>query len=264
MTGPRAAAGRMPVFQRPRRHRRRLRARRRHARRRAGRRRRRSSWPGTSAASRRGCSTNCPVRRIDLDGDRPIVVTDARPDRRRPPDRDRRRLDAAALARACPSRCGRPASRSSTSARPTRPRSQLGRFPVFIYKGAGEHDDFYGMPDVPRPGREGRPGTAAPTSTPTSTTGPSATTTARSSAGSSAATSPPWPRRRSTSTEVCLYTVAPDEQFRLDFLPGRPDVIVASPCSGHGFKFSCLIGRILADLATRGETAIDITPWRFG
>ena len=41
-------------------------------------------------------------------------------------------------------------------------------------------------------------------------------------------------------TEVCLYTVAPDDQFQVDFLPGRSDVIVASPCSGHGFKFSCL------------------------
>jgi sarcosine oxidase len=39
-------------------------------------------------------------------------------------------------------------------------------------------------------------------------------------------------------------------------------VIVASPCSGHGFKFSCLIGRVLADLATTGETDIGIDPWR--
>ena len=54
--------------------------------------------------------------------------------------------------------------------------------------------------------------------------------------------------------ETCLYTVAPDEQFVVDFLPGRADVIVASPCSGHGFKFSCLIGKVLAELATTGES----------
>jgi sarcosine oxidase len=65
-------------------------------------------------------------------------------------------------------------------------------------------------------------------------------------------------------TETCLYTVAPDEHFRLDLLPERRDVIVASPCSGHGFKFSCLVGRILADLAIEGQTAIDILPWRLG
>ena len=63
-------------------------------------------------------------------------------------------------------------------------------------------------------------------------------------------------------TEVCLYTVTDDENFRVGLLPGRPDVVVASPCSGHGFKFSCLIGRVLADLATAGETSVAIDPWR--
>jgi sarcosine oxidase len=65
-----------------------------------------------------------------------------------------------------------------------------------------------------------------------------------------------------SSLETCVYTVAPDEQFQLDFLPGRSDVVVASPCSGHGFKFSCLIGRILADLVTAGVTAIPIDSWK--
>jgi sarcosine oxidase len=45
-------------------------------------------------------------------------------------------------------------------------------------------------------------------------------------------------------------------------LPGRPDVVVASPCSGHGFKFSCLIGRVLADFAVTGTTGIAIDPWK--
>jgi len=62
-------------------------------------------------------------------------------------------------------------------------------------------------------------------------------------------------------TETCLYTVAPGDRFVLGPLPGRPDVIVASPCSGHGFKFSNLIGRVLADLAIEGQTPIDIEPW---
>ncbi len=68
--------------------------------------------------------------------------------------------------------------------------------------------------------------------------------------------------------ETCLYTVAPDEHFLVDFLPGRSDVIVASPCSGHGFKFSCLIGKVLADMATGGpgnkRGVLDLVPaWRF-
>ena len=39
-------------------------------------------------------------------------------------------------------------------------------------------------------------------------------------------------------------------------------MIVASPCSGHGFKFSCLIGRVLADLTTSGETDFAVDAWR--
>ena len=63
-------------------------------------------------------------------------------------------------------------------------------------------------------------------------------------------------------TETCIYTVAPDDHFRLGPLADCPDIVVASPCSGHGFKFSCLIGRVLADLATRGRTDIAVEPWK--
>jgi sarcosine oxidase len=63
-------------------------------------------------------------------------------------------------------------------------------------------------------------------------------------------------------TEVCLYTMAEGENFKLGWMPGRSDVLVASPCSGHGFKFSPLIGRILADLAIDGKTPVEIGEWR--
>lgn len=52
---------------------------------------------------------------------------------------------------------------------------------------------------------------------------------------------------------VCFYTVTPDEHFVIDRLPGVPQVIVASACSGHGYKFSPALGEVLADLAC-GET----------
>jgi sarcosine oxidase len=48
-------------------------------------------------------------------------------------------------------------------------------------------------------------------------------------------------------TETCLYTFAPDEDFILDRVG---PVVVASPCSGHGFKFVPLFGQVIADLAT--------------
>ena len=73
---------------------------------------------------------------------------------------------------------------------------------------------------------------------------------------------PELSRARISHTEVCLYTVAPGDQFQVDYLPGRNDVLVASPCSGHGFKFSCLIGQILADLVTAGKTDVAIQNWK--
>jgi len=56
----------------------------------------------------------------------------------------------------------------------------------------------------------------------------------------------------------CIFTNTPDEHFIIDTLPGEPRVIVASPCSGHGFKFASVIGEILAELAIDGWTKHDI------
>ncbi|MGH6768743.1 MAG: N-methyl-L-tryptophan oxidase [Xanthobacteraceae bacterium] len=63
-------------------------------------------------------------------------------------------------------------------------------------------------------------------------------------------------------TGTCLYTMAPDGHFIVDRLTGAPGIVVASACSGHGFKFAPVIGQIVADLATRGTTEHDIS--RFG
>ncbi|MGX6450092.1 FAD-dependent oxidoreductase, partial [Patulibacter sp. S7RM1-6] len=48
----------------------------------------------------------------------------------------------------------------------------------------------------------------------------------------------------------CRYTMAPRNRFAVGPLPGRPNVLVAAACSGHGFKFGPAIGAALADLAT--------------
>jgi sarcosine oxidase len=69
------------------------------------------------------------------------------------------------------------------------------------------------------------------------------------------------------AAQTCRYTMTPDGDFILDRLPGAPAVIVASPCSGHGFKFAPVIGEILADLVTDGATRHDISRFslaRFG
>lgn len=59
-------------------------------------------------------------------------------------------------------------------------------------------------------------------------------------------------------TKVCLFTNTPDEHFILDRLPGAPEVVVASACSGHGFKFCSVVGEIVADLVELDATHHDI------
>jgi len=57
----------------------------------------------------------------------------------------------------------------------------------------------------------------------------------------------------------CMFTNTPDEHFVIDVLPDYPQVAVASPCSGHGFKFASVVGEVLADLAEKGTTRHDIS-----
>jgi sarcosine oxidase len=53
---------------------------------------------------------------------------------------------------------------------------------------------------------------------------------------------------------VCLYTLTPDRHFILDRHPEHSQVAVAVGFSGHGFKFAPVVGEILADLLTVGQT----------
>lgn len=62
---------------------------------------------------------------------------------------------------------------------------------------------------------------------------------------------------------TCRYTMLPSEDFLIDLLPGDPRIVVASPCSGHGFKFTSVIGEILADLALEGGTGLPIDAFSF-
>lgn len=41
---------------------------------------------------------------------------------------------------------------------------------------------------------------------------------------------------------VCMYTNTPDGHFLIDTHPQDRDILLLSPCSGHGFKFSAVIG----------------------
>jgi sarcosine oxidase len=201
-----------------------------------------------------------PVRAIDLDGARPVVITDTHAI-----STDRLIVAAGAWvsrllpALAVPLHVTR---QQVLYFRPSEPAPfQIGQFPVFIYKGTGETNAFYGMPEFQGLGvKVARHfGPEVDPNENDRVVGDDYRSIVREflSAHIPALAAAPI-----DLSEVCLYTVAPDDQFQVDFLPGCSDVIVASPCSGHGFKFSCLIGRVLADLATDTETPFEIACWK--
>lgn len=66
-------------------------------------------------------------------------------------------------------------------------------------------------------------------------------------------------REQSVRSAVCLYTVTPDSNFVIDWID--ENVLLASPCSGHGFKHSSAVGETLAELALTGSSAIDTSPF---
>ncbi|MBM3266303.1 MAG: N-methyl-L-tryptophan oxidase [Candidatus Sericytochromatia bacterium] len=61
---------------------------------------------------------------------------------------------------------------------------------------------------------------------------------------------------------TCLYTMTPDHDFVIDRVPHLAGAWFASACSGHGFKFSILVGKLLVELAEAGGTGRDLA--RFG
>ena len=58
--------------------------------------------------------------------------------------------------------------------------------------------------------------------------------------------------------KTCLYTTTPDEHFVIGTHPQVLSCTIACGFSGHGFKFSSVVGEILADLAMSRKTAYPI------
>jgi sarcosine oxidase len=61
------------------------------------------------------------------------------------------------------------------------------------------------------------------------------------------------------ATHTCMYTMTPDTHFIIDRYPQQSNVVLACGFSGHGFKFTPVVGEILADLVLEGRTAHDIS-----
>src|SRR5262249_20646052 len=72
------------------------------------------------------------------------------------------------------------------------------------------------------------------------------------------ATQMPGVTRQLGRRSVCFYTMSPDEHFIVDRSPQDEHVYFAAGLSGHGFKFTSVLGQALAEVALDGVTKLPI------
>lgn len=68
----------------------------------------------------------------------------------------------------------------------------------------------------------------------------------------------PQVSHRLTRHSVCMYTMSPDAHFVIDRHPDFPQTAFAAGLSGHGFKFTGVLGEVLADLVLDGRTSLPV------
>ena len=139
---------------------------------------------------------------------------------------------------------------------------KLGEFPIFIWSfGRWADDYFYGFPAID--GSEG--GLKIATEDYRATTLPDQVVRNVPTEESAAVYTNYVSGKlhgiseKCVRSAVCLYTLTPDSNFVIDWVD--ENVLLASPCSGHGFKHSAAIGETLAELALTGSSAIDTSPF---
>ncbi|XP_004593982.2 peroxisomal sarcosine oxidase [Ochotona princeps] len=62
--------------------------------------------------------------------------------------------------------------------------------------------------------------------------------------------------------ERCMYTNTPDMHFVLDRHPKYDNIVIGAGFSGHGFKLSPVVGKILCELSMKLTPSYDLTPFR--
>jgi glycine/D-amino acid oxidase-like deaminating enzyme len=56
--------------------------------------------------------------------------------------------------------------------------------------------------------------------------------------------------------DPCLYTLSADEHFIVDRHPRWAHVVFAAGLSGHGFKFTCVLGKLLVEMLLDGRPSL--------
>jgi sarcosine oxidase len=141
-----------------------------------------------------------------------------------------------------------------------------GRFPIFIWMfGDGQEDYMYGFPssDLAQPALKVATEQYVAATTPdTIERSVSPEETAAMYQGRVAGRFPQI-GGRALKARACMYTVTPDRRFVIDALDGLPRVLIASACSGHGFKHSAGLGEAIADhvLGRAISHGLDLRPF---
>jgi sarcosine oxidase len=137
------------------------------------------------------------------------------------------------------------------------------RFPVFIWELRETRQGVYGFPAVDGPGGGLKIATEQYSATTTPDDVARAVGPEEIAEMHAKYVAPHFPHLspRCVRAVTCLYTVTPDFAFVVDRHPESERVIVASPCSGHGFKHSAALGEALAGLALEGRAGFDLAPF---
>jgi len=139
------------------------------------------------------------------------------------------------------------------------------RFPIFIWEPAGLPEAIYGFPaiDGAAGGVKIAPGTYGERVDPDDVP---RTVTDAEIAAMYRLVEPCFPGigPRCLKSASCLYTVTADAGFVIDRHPEHPQIVLVSPCSGHGFKHSAAIGEAVAEWVTEGKSRLDLAPFALG
>ncbi len=138
------------------------------------------------------------------------------------------------------------------------------RFPVFIWELQSSRQAIYGFPaiDGPKGGVKISTEQLEATTTPETVDRYVTEDEARAVYERLIAPHMPAVRPKCLRAAACLYTVTPDFGFVIDTHPEFERVLIASPCSGHGFKHSPAIGEALAQRVIDGTSRIDLGAFR--
>jgi len=142
-------------------------------------------------------------------------------------------------------------------------------FPVFVWELKGGKRGMYGFPAIDNEGRQIKVATdqyqttTDPDKLDKSVTQKEADSFYRTHLGGNIR----GVENECMQAEACMYTVTPDSGFVIDHHPDHENVVIVSPCSGHGFKHSAAIGEAVSELVTAGESTFDLEAFsldRFG